>query len=94
MDLHSHKDNLLTKCLSTNGFIQVVEKATHLGGGLIDHCYVRISGSGSYSLELLPVVYSDHDAVCFSYKNKHITLCNFTMHTLMFKIAFKVFYFF
>ena len=42
LDIFQHKSNVLTDYLSSVGFKQVVSKSTHIEGGLIDHCYIRL----------------------------------------------------
>ena len=66
LDLFKNGSNLLTRYLTSQGFKQVVTKATHTGGGCIDHCYVRIVNEKSYDVEVVPKVFTDHDCVCFS----------------------------
>lgn len=66
LDLLKNGSNLLTRYLTSQGFKQVVSKATHTGGGCIDHCYVKIVNEKSYDVEVVPKVFTDHDCVCFS----------------------------
>ena len=62
----SDRNNILIKLLEENGFTQLVHKATHLKGGLIDHVYVR---NRSTTTKIEVSIYSpyycakDHDAV-------------------------------
>ena len=62
LDLHKDKDNIMTQYLITVGFKQVVTKGTHIQGGLLDHCYIRLVGE--HVVELVPKFYSDHESVC------------------------------
>ena len=61
----SSPDNYLTKQMLGKGFLQLVKKATHIEGGLIDHVYVKANKSCKYSwiVEDFPKYYSDHDSI-------------------------------
>ena len=61
----SSPDNDLTKQMQRKGFLQLVKKATHIEGGLIDHVYVRANRNCKYSwiVEDFPKYYSDHDSI-------------------------------
>ena len=58
-------NNILTDGLKENGFKQIVTKATHIEGGLIDHVYIKQGPSIKFSwvLEDFPKYYSDHDGL-------------------------------
>ena len=61
----AHPNNYVTKSLEEKGFKQIVRKATHIEGGLIDHVYL-IQGENSkfsYIIENFPKYYSDHDGI-------------------------------
>ena len=61
------KENVITDTLSNSGFRQMVQNPTHIGGGLIDHCYVSESiVIDCLTLRQKPVYYSDHDLVRLS----------------------------
>ena len=66
LDLNKNRSYKLTTFLTSQKFKQLVDKSTHIDGGLIDHCYLRILNGESYEVEVMPKVYSDHDALCFS----------------------------
>ena len=70
LDIFRNKDNSLTTYLVSKGFSQIVNKSTHIQGGLIDHCYVKSVDGSTYEIEVLPKVYTDHDAICVSYFQK------------------------
>ena len=57
--------NYITKGLEENGFRQIVTKATHIEGGLIDHVYIKQGQSMKFTwvLEDFPKYYSDHDGL-------------------------------
>ena len=57
--------NYITKGLEENGFRQIVTKATHIEGGLIDHVYIKQGQSKKFTwvLEDFPKYYSDHDGL-------------------------------
>ena len=61
----SSPNNNLTKHMRSKGFVQLVNKATHIEGGLIDHVYIQIHKDCQYkwSIEDSPKYYSDHDSV-------------------------------
>ena len=57
--------NYVTQSLKEIGFNQIVRKATHTEGGLLDHIYI-IQGHKrkfSYSVENFSKYYSDHDGI-------------------------------
>ena len=69
LDYQKDQDNTVTRHLLSLGFKQVVAKATHIQGGLIDHIYVKLLSPGSfYSVELFAKTYTDHDSVHISLK--------------------------
>jgi len=66
LNLLESDNNIFTQFMKSKGFQQLVKLSTHIGGGLLDHCYVKID-RGNVCVELCPKVYSDHDAVLVSY---------------------------
>ena len=65
-------NNPVTVMLETLGFKQLVNNATHIGGGHIDHCY-WLDEEGKWelpSLERYSPYWSDHDAVLVTLKKK------------------------
>ena len=62
-----HRNNGLIRFFLTHGFKQIVSKATHIEGGLIDHVYFS---KGDQNLNAHVSLYSpyytanDHDALC------------------------------
>ena len=64
--------NQLKIYLEDNRFTQIVNAATHIGGGHIDHCYFKNTGSieEAPDVEIVPKYYSDHDALCISLEKK------------------------
>ena len=65
-------NNKLFIFLKENSFKQIVKKATHINGGHIDHAYIRNKGNYETNpyVEIVPKYYSDHDALCISWKKK------------------------
>ena len=61
-------NNYVTKGLKEIGFTQIVTKATHIEGGLIDHVYIKEGPSMKFSwvIEDFPKYYSDHDGLCLT----------------------------
>ena len=57
--------NYVTESLKEKGFQQVVTKATHIEGGLIDHVYITQGENVIFSwvLEDFPKYYTDHDGL-------------------------------
>ena len=51
--------------MQKKGFAQLVNKATHIEGGLIDHVYLKTCKDYQYSwsIEDFPKYYSDHDSI-------------------------------
>ena len=51
---------------------QIVKKSTHTDGGHIDHAYIMNKGNYEAKLyiEIIPRYYSDHDALCITWKKK------------------------
>ena len=64
---NKHQSNGLVKFFMSQGFEQLVSRATHIDGGLIDHVYFR---NGAHNVSAKVSLYSpyytanDHDAVC------------------------------
>ena len=63
-------ENKLRTFLKDKNFKQIIEKATHIDGGHINHAYIMNSGNyvGSPEIEIIPKYYSDHDAICITWK--------------------------
>ena len=63
-------NNKLKSFLEEKLFTQIVNQATHIEGGHLDHAYVRSVGNFEDVpyIELIPKYYSDHDALCISWK--------------------------
>ena len=61
----AHPRNYVTQSLIEKGFKQIVRKATHIEGGLIDHVYLKQGKNHkfSYIIENFPKYYSDHDGI-------------------------------
>ena len=56
----------LKDLFAENGYVQIVDKATHDEGNIIDHVYVSSPDLLlKEKLFLKPLYYSDHDALCF-----------------------------
>ena len=56
-------NNIMTKKLEERGFLQVVKKATHIEGGLLDHVYIYENVGFTWVVEEFPKYYSDHDGI-------------------------------
>ena len=62
----SNKKNKISKYLENNGFLQLMNEATHIRGGHIDHFYFRPGGQYSENpfVYRYSPYYTDHDAIC------------------------------
>ena len=62
----SHRNNKVTHFLETNGFHQMMQEATHIKGGHIDHFYFKagMNVRENPSIFRYSPYYSDHDANC------------------------------
>ena len=65
-------NNLLKKQLIEKSFRPIVNEATHIEGGHIDHAYILNHGNfeANPDIEILPKYYSDHDSICISLRKK------------------------
>ena len=65
INLLKSPNNHITVKLKQNGFEQIIKKATHIEGGLIDHVYIRQGKENKslWDLEHFPKYYSDHDGL-------------------------------
>ena len=62
VDIKTNEDRL---SISLARYTHIIHEPTHLGGGLLDHFYVKenfLSGNNMHSL-VVNVYFSDHDAV-------------------------------
>ena len=64
--LEKDPNNLISRYLTDEGFIQMVTEPTHIDGGLIDHFYLRNTPVAIQSYHILrhSTYVSDHDALC------------------------------
>ena len=62
--------NELRKYLEDRTFKQVINRATHIDGGHLNHLYIMNKGNFVESpvFELIPKYYSDHDSICIAWK--------------------------
>ena len=62
-------ENSITVALVRSGLKQIIQKPTHIRGGLIDHCYVSESISNDFLiLRQKAVYYTDHDLIMLMVK--------------------------
>ena len=63
-------ENELKTYLEEKKFKQIIKKATHIDGGHINHAYIMNirNYEETPEIEIIPKYYSDHDAVCISWK--------------------------
>ena len=66
----TNRKNKISKFLETNGFKQFVEEPTHIRGRHIDHLYFKPSKliNESPAIYRYTPYYSDHDAICATFK--------------------------
>ena len=64
------EQNDLRKFLELKAFKQIVNKATHIDGGHLNHAYILNMGNFEVTpeIELIPKYYSDHDSICITWK--------------------------
>ena len=62
--------NAISRSLVEQGFSQMVGKATHVMGGMIDHAYWKDNSDSWYApeIETFSPYYSDHDAILVTMK--------------------------
>ena len=58
--------NTLSRFFSSKGLIQIVNRPTHVEGGIIDHCYVNADWKYSIKIDYIFPYYTDHAAICLS----------------------------
>ena len=61
--------NTLTKYLTKLNFVQMVNRATHLDGHILDHVYVPQNEVNFCEIHQHYAYYSDHDGIIVSLKN-------------------------
>ena len=62
--------NVLTQYLSSQGFSQIVKRATHLDGHILDHVYLTQSLSNLAKIQHHYVYYSDHVGIIVNIKKE------------------------
>ena len=67
--------NELRKYLEDKTFKQVINRATHIDGGHLNHVYIMNEGNfvESPGIELIPKYYSDHDSICIAWRKLELT---------------------
>ena len=70
---NQNRNNILTKNIEKLGFQQLVKKATHVMGGLIDHAYWKDPGDvwEMPVIETYSPYYSDHDTILVTLKKNN-----------------------
>ena len=68
--------NDLRKYLEGKKFKQVINTATHIEGGHLNHVYIMNMGNfvESPGIEIIPKYYSDHDSICIAWKKLEPTV--------------------
>ena len=68
--------NELRKFLEDKDFKQVINKATHIEGGHLNHVYIKNMGNyvGTPDIVIIPKYYSDHDSICIAWRKLEPTL--------------------
>ena len=67
--------NELRKFLEDKKFKQVINKATHIEGGHLNHVYIMNIGNFAETpdIEIIPKYFSDHDSICIAWKKLEST---------------------
>ena len=65
-NFESTKSNVLSKFLNSKGLIQIVNRPTHIEGGIIDHCYVPKNMKDTLVIDYFFTYYTDHISLCLS----------------------------
>ena len=63
---HESNDNVIL-WLQERDFVQIIQNATHIQGGLIDHVWVPKNLISKVRFEIKSLFYSDHDCIIFSF---------------------------
>ena len=68
--LANEPKNMITRILEKKGFLKLIDEATHIQGGHIDHAYWRDPSGlvGRPEVETYSPYYSDHDAILITFK--------------------------
>ena len=68
--------NKLRKFLEDKKFKKVINRATHIGGGHLNHVYIWNIGNFEEKpeIEIIPKYYSDHDSRCIAWKKLEPTI--------------------
>ena len=66
--------NELKNFLEQRTFSQIITQATHIDGGHLNHAYILNLGNfeDTPDVQLIPKYYSDHDAICISWKKIYL----------------------
>ena len=69
----SNRNNRVTQYLEADGFLQLMNEATHIKGGHIDHFYFKPGKTNCEepSIFRYSPYYSDHDAICATLLKNH-----------------------
>ena len=65
-NFEASEKNILSKFMDSQGLKQMVKRPTHIGGGMIDHCYVSHELKDSVKIDYFFTYYTDHAAVCLT----------------------------
>lgn len=65
-NFESSNINVLSKFLKSKGLIQIVNRPTHIEGGIIDHCYVEKNMKNTIVADYIFSYYTDHTSICLS----------------------------
>ena len=74
--LANEPNNMITKILMKNGFLKLIDEATHILGGHIDHAYWK-DPTGLIKkpeVETYSPYYSDHDAILITFNQVRTSL--------------------
>ena len=60
------KTNVLSKYLNALGLTQIVNRPTHIEGGIIDHVYIMKNMKDIIEVNYMFPYYTDHISICLS----------------------------
>ena len=81
--LANEPNNMVTRILMKDGFSKLIDEATHILGGHIDHAYWK-DPTGLIKkpeVETYSPYYSDHDAILITFKQVRFMFNNYSLFT-------------
>ena len=66
-NIEACEDNVLSHFLVSSGLHQTTNRPTHLGGGMIDLCFISSELKKCVQIDYLFTYYTDHSAICLTF---------------------------